>query len=127
LDISISNKLFREVCERLPELTQQAQAMPSPNPEDTYHVKLAVAGFSLYSSVDRWEYAHYQWIAQRLEHEIPHYEDEVEQRVACLFFGALLGKYLAESLSDNEVLLAEMHLPGLIARASGRIAVDDER
>jgi hypothetical protein len=113
--------LFEQLWEDRDRLLDAAGSLRSDNVEDTLEIKLAIVGFALFSTVEEWDYRHYEIIHHRLQTELSPeaLDDEGEDtqayaRFACLALGAMLGKYDAGQIDDAGFFLGDAHLAGFL-------------
>ncbi len=121
------NLEFEFLLKNFARLTQKAQNLESPNPEDDQFIKAAMVGFSKYSRTEEWAQEHYRYIQSYRMGDysdtslaVLHGEKAGKAAVfACLCLGLLLGMYQAEEISDEEFKIAEAQLPGFMLMNTG--------
>jgi hypothetical protein len=118
LAIQAVGNAVRAACEGALQSYQRyrtaAVALESPNSEDDEYSKLAIAGFSSYSSVERWgveEFTLFQAMrASEFTAEVREWHEadaEVYERFGCLCLGAILGlKDIGAIQTDEELEFA---------------------
>lgn len=100
-----------------------ALELASPNPEDDEFVRAAIVGFSRHAPTEDWGCNHFAFLRQRRERDYSHeslsflYGDRWREfaLLACMSLGCLLGLFQVGRLTEEEFLVAELQLPGLMA------------
>lgn len=98
------------------QLRQQAETLPSPNPQDHRRIRLAIVGFGQSSDVSHWGLDKFQFMEDRLQSDLS--EDDFSADwidFACLAMGYQLGCIDAGILkTDEEFRIADAQLPGFM-------------
>jgi len=97
-------------------------------------IKAAAIGFAQFHPIQEWSRANYNFIAKLLEDEpslatfSPSDEcDEAVTVFACLCHGAVLGKYNAGDISDDEALKAEWYIAAFTSQRGPEICSKYQR
>ena len=91
-----------------------AERLESSNQEDSYEIKLAMVGYSLFRPVESWNYEFYRFIKDKLDGDLSneslawHGDDAVTYaQFACLAYGL-------REIDDQAFFLGEAYLPGFM-------------
>lgn len=120
-------KDFDEFRRRFPTYRRVALELASPNPEDDEFVRAAIVGFSRHAPTENWGSDHFEFLRQRRERDYSCeslsflYGDRWRDSalLACMSLGCLLGLFQVGRITDEEFLVAELQLPGMMALSSG--------
>ena len=113
--------LFNSILKDYSKYLDMAERLESSNQEDSYEIKLAMVGYSLFRPVESWNYEFYRFIKDKLDGDLSneslawHGDDAVTYaQFACLAYGALLGKHALREIDDQSFFLGEAYLPGFM-------------
>jgi len=120
MNISVMNEIVERMRPKFRAHVAAAGALVSPNTEDTLLVKCAIVGFSQYSATENWTKGDHTYVSENLADGSDCLSDD-ELKLKALCLGGLCGLLQQKKLSDQELTLAEMHLPGLILLYAGKI------
>jgi hypothetical protein len=103
---------FERLLDDLPLIREVAAAIESPNPDDDFRIKLAIAGYPYHQPVETWGREAFEFVSPR-RREVEDFEPLWIEFV-CVASGYLLGLSQAGELDDAECVLFEAQLPGFM-------------
>lgn len=94
--------------------TKVAVEMHSPNAEDDEFIRFAMVGFAEHLSLASWEFEHFEYVrALRDEVMVDDFSNNW-RRFTCLAGGYFLGMLVVNLISDAELRVAEIQVPGFM-------------
>jgi hypothetical protein len=126
-------QVFESLLPQLPAHRVLAEALATSYPESDLPERLAIVGFTLKASIDRWSAGHVEHVQEYREREqnaeaLSWHEEESEicVQISCLALGYVLGARNSNEINDTDVFHSECLLPGFLMLHSGHFGKDSE-
>jgi hypothetical protein len=103
---------FQRLCDVLPAAREAAEAIESPNPEDDFLIRIAIAGYCYHQSTESWGRAELDFVSGR-RREVGG-QDPLWIEFVCLAAGYVLGLIHAGEFSEADCALFQALLPGFM-------------